>query len=389
MLESIQIDKLFDQYSYQIVLNEKSKNGLLYMTGPNGIGKTTVLKMIDNLLSYHLEKFAAIPFSKVTFAFSGSNIVVLTRVVKEDAKSSKSDLPGPEVCVLNCTYTYPRKKTVAIETYQWVFKDGELESTSGFEMLGLELFLQTEKSLYLPDDRLFREHLGEIYSDKALSITPAKKWLTNFQVALDDAYAVGSSTQEKLFEELSDELKQEIDDKVQLLSKFGIEMPFDYAALVSDNQLSENMHLLFKLQSALNQVDYEVRVLKSLDDALNNFELIDKRIEYSKRFGYRVRRTTDGRFIDIENLSSGEKHLICQLNMLYFVVHKNYLVMIDEPELSLHMAWQMHYCDWLKELIALQGIKMLIATHSPRVFDADFSLTSDLYMQIHAGRKKQ
>ena len=75
--------------------------------------------------------------------------------------------------------------------------------------------------------------------------------------------------------------------------------------------------------------------------------------------------------------------------MLYFVVHKNYLVMIDEPELSLHMAWQIHYCDWLKELIALQGITMLIATHSPRMFDADFSLTSDLYLQIHAGRAKQ
>lgn len=389
MLESIKIENLFDHYSYQINLNDTDKKGLLFVTGPNGIGKTTVLKMIDYLFAYHLENFSAIPFSKATFTFSGSNVVVLTRTVKEDVASTKSDLPGPEECVLNCTYTYPRRKTIAVETYQWVFKDKEVVSEAGFPMLGLQLFLDTEKCLYLPDDRLFREHLSEIYSEKALSIEPAKLYLTQLQISLDDSYAVGEKATDKSLNEWNDSMFEEMDTKVQLLSKFGIDMPFDYTTLAANNQLRENLSLLVKLRKAFNQIDHDIHVLQSLDKALEYYELIDKHIEYSKRFGYRVRRTGDGKFIDIDNLSSGEKHLICQLNMLYFVVHKNYLVMIDEPELSLHMAWQIHYCDWVKELIELQGIRMLIATHSPRMFDADFSLTSDLYMQVYAGRENK
>jgi ABC-type lipoprotein export system ATPase subunit len=389
MLESIKIDNLFDLYSYSIILNDENKGGLLFVTGPNGIGKTTVLKMINYLYSYRLESFATIPFSKTTFVFSDSNIVVLTRVVKEDTRSSKSDLPGPEVCVLNCTYSYPRKKTIAIETHQWVFRDGDLVSQSGFAMSGLELFMQTEKCLYLPDDRLFRDHLSEVYPEKALSITSAKSYLTQLQISLDDAYVAGDMSSVMPLGEWSETEMEDINTKVQLLSKYGIEIPFDYATLAANNLLIENMHLLLKLRNAFNRVDHDIQLLHSLDDALDNFELIDKRIEYSKRFGYRVRRMIDGRFIDVENLSSGEKHLICQLNMLYFVVHKNYLVMIDEPELSLHMAWQIHYCDWVKELIRLQGIKMLIATHSPRLFDADFSITSDLFMQVYAGRENK
>lgn len=389
MLESIQIDNLFDHYSYQIDLNDTDKNGLLFVTGPNGIGKTTVLKMIDYLFAYHLQKFATIPFSKATFVFTGSNVVVLTREVKEDSRPSKSDLPGPEERVLTCTYTYPGKKKEKKETFQWTFKDNKLVSGEGSLMIGLEILLKSAKCLYLPDDRLFREHLSEIYSEKALSIEPAKYYLTNLQMVLDDAYAVGEIGSDTLSGGWNDAMLKELDAKVQLLSKFGIEMPFDYATLAANNQLKEYMPLLFKLRKAFIHIDHSIRVLQSLDNALDYFEMIDKHIEYSKRFGYRVRRTEDGKFIDIDNLSSGEKHLICQLNMLYFVVHKNYLVMIDEPELSLHMAWQMHYCDWMKELIELQGVRMLIATHSPRIFDADFSLTSDLYMQVYAGRENQ
>ena len=46
MLTSIKIEKLFDIFDYHI---EFKKEGITILTGPNGYGKTTVLKILDAL----------------------------------------------------------------------------------------------------------------------------------------------------------------------------------------------------------------------------------------------------------------------------------------------------------------------------------------------------
>ena len=48
----------------------------------------------------------------------------------------------------------------------------------------------------------------------------------------------------------------------------------------------------------------------------------------------------DGSSLDLEMLSSGEQHELVLLYDLLFEVAPNSLIMIDEPELSLHVAWQ-------------------------------------------------
>ena len=46
---------------------------------------------------------------------------------------------------------------------------------------------------------------------------------------------------------------------------------------------------------------------------------------------------------------------------------KNALVMIDEPELSLHVSWQDSFVDDLKEIISIAQFDVILATHSPYI----------------------
>ena len=68
-------------------------------------------------------------------------------------------------------------------------------------------------------------------------------------------------------------------------------------------------------------------------------------------------------------LSSGEKQIISILARMILEPTKKYLVLIDEPELSLSIEWQKRF---LLDIVKGQSCHQLIAiTHSPFIFDND------------------
>ena len=77
-------------------------------------------------------------------------------------------------------------------------------------------------------------------------------------------------------------------------------------------------------------------------------------------------------------LSSGEQHQVVLLYELIFKTEKNVLVLIDEPEISLHVAWQKEFLKDLQEIIKIQAMPVVIATHSPQIIDGNWDLTVDL-----------
>lgn len=67
----------------------------------------------------------------------------------------------------------------------------------------------------------------------------------------------------------------------------------------------------------------------------------------------------------IEQCSSGEYHLLISLLGLYSKIEENSLIVIDEPEISLHPNWQMKYINFLKKMFRkFNGCHFIIATHS-------------------------
>ena len=75
----------------------------------------------------------------------------------------------------------------------------------------------------------------------------------------------------------------------------------------------------------------------------------------------------------------GEQHQLILLYELVFNVRKNSLVLIDEPENSLHVAWQRLFIDDLLAIIKAENLQVIVVTHSPQIIGSHRDLTYDLY----------
>ncbi|WP_339461276.1 AAA family ATPase [Pseudomonas sp. EA_105y_Pfl2_R69] len=69
--------------------------------------------------------------------------------------------------------------------------------------------------------------------------------------------------------------------------------------------------------------------------------------------------------IPLKNASSGELSLITSMMFLLSEVKETRLLLIDEPENSLHPSWQREYVPFLLDLISYYDMEIFIATHSP------------------------
>ncbi|SFQ47617.1 AAA domain-containing protein, putative AbiEii toxin, Type IV TA system [Butyrivibrio proteoclasticus] len=88
--------------------------------------------------------------------------------------------------------------------------------------------------------------------------------------------------------------------------------------------------------------------------------------------------TNDGREIPLERLSSGEKHAVILFYNLIFNSKEDSLVMIDEPEISLHISWQQHFISSLLEICKENRLYAVIATHSPDIVNGHWDLLVNL-----------
>ncbi|WP_245322254.1 AAA family ATPase [Mesorhizobium sp. WSM3882] len=89
-------------------------------------------------------------------------------------------------------------------------------------------------------------------------------------------------------------------------------------------------------------------------------------------------RIQDGLEIEMHHASSGQLALISSLLYLITNVGEFPLVIIDEPENSLHPNWQRSYVEKVLTAMAYRGATVLIATHAPLVVTGALSDSPDL-----------
>ena len=106
---------------------------------------------------------------------------------------------------------------------------------------------------------------------------------------------------------------------------------------------------------------------RSFLDSVNGF-LSDsgKRILFSEPEGLRV-QLPNGQNASAADLSSGELQLLILFTFLYFGFgqQEEFTIIIDEPELSLHLAWQGRYLEAITQ--ANPNAQFIVATHSPEI----------------------
>lgn len=69
--------------------------------------------------------------------------------------------------------------------------------------------------------------------------------------------------------------------------------------------------------------------------------------------------------MNISDISSGEYHLLISLIGIFSKIKENSLIMIDEPEISLHPNWQMQYITFLKNVFSkYPSCHFILTSHS-------------------------
>ncbi|CAK6714491.1 Putative P-Loop ATPase [Vibrio harveyi] len=150
----------------------------------------------------------------------------------------------------------------------------------------------------------------------------------------------------------------------------------------SDKRRVFTILLNFSLENINREMDDfgidEFRFYKILEE-LRRFELVrGPEIKLYKK---------DGGEFDFNDASSGEASILSTLIALIPELEDNSLVVIDEPEISLHPSWQYRYVNLLDRIITKKsGCHIFIATHSHFII-SDLPIGRSYIVHLKKGKK--
>lgn len=70
--------------------------------------------------------------------------------------------------------------------------------------------------------------------------------------------------------------------------------------------------------------------------------------------------------VQLDQLSSGEKQILLILTTVFLQEEKPNILLMDEPEISLHISWQDRLIELIRELNP--NCQLILTTHSPNIF---------------------
>ncbi|MCV6622002.1 MAG: ATP-binding protein [Cellvibrionaceae bacterium] len=157
-----------------------------------------------------------------------------------------------------------------------------------------------------------------------------------------------------------------------------------YIAAKEDERLYDALSLIEKYQEPFSRELIVAISLWSVTNENNNvsgsalsafirYERILKKYKIIKRLRtYLYRENSE---IALANASSGELMIISMLVHISSYIDKDTVILIDEPENSLHPRWQRKYIDMILDVFYLFQPKIYVASHSPQIIPLD----NDLY----------
>ena len=112
--------------------------------------------------------------------------------------------------------------------------------------------------------------------------------------------------------------------------------------------------------------DVQKKVFNEINEIFENLS-IDVKVEDISQDGRNITLFTNssGDEFDINELSSGEKQLFLRTLAIKMLNPENSIILIDEPELSLHPKWQQRIVDVYRKIG--KNNQIIIATHSPHI----------------------
>jgi len=156
------------------------------------------------------------------------------------------------------------------------------------------------------------------------------------------------------------------------------DVPSSKKSTLSQLGISLDSVLYQRTPSVYSFSDYRLGMLKDLKSALQKQERIDKFFEMINMLfastGKKIEIDDKNRVIfkkgnltiEMDRLSAGEKQILLLLFTLFLMEDKPNVLLLDEPEISLHVEWQDRLITMMHELNP--NCQIIMTTHSPNIF---------------------
>lgn len=438
-IQKIEIRKLFNMFDYDIEI-DKSKDASV-LIAPNGCGKTTIFNFISFILNptgAAFVKICTVPFERFELTFSDGKTVIMQRKAREHIKGKplanqvwaqkvRERLFGGNVDIvvyeglsntllysteniqwykLRLTFDEGRPLNFLKSRFAGSFEESERGLISDkYDNLGLSQagcrFITANR---LQDIKVTQPFEEAPYSyahmpPRAHIINPIDRVKDNINESVSKAtkgyITKTDEARDKLLQryldgnipEYSDEeFYEEWNNYNNLLERYK-DIGFVESTIIDGAVIGK----LYEKKK-----DFLKVYLKEFSDAISVFDeiypklslfarILNKRNEITKKIinfkGGELNITCNGERIPLECLSSGEKNDIIMFYELIFNCKQDDIVLIDEPEISLHISWQEEYIDRLLEICKMNSLQAIIATHSPNIINdhTDLIVRSNMY----------
>jgi predicted ATP-binding protein involved in virulence len=436
------VTKLFGIFDHAVNFNHGERITILH--GPNGYGKTALLRILNALCNLRLSELRSIPFQECQIDFDdgrairvirtvtqiqrpgrrGGNAVSLEFQLCDEAGTQDKFVPIPS----DRTGTFPASivddivpELVRVGANRWH------NSITG-EVMTLDEVREAYADalpLELQDRRGYPEWLQVVKENLPTRLIETQRLLSQARLRSDRPYRDSVEWQPavaKYSAELASSIQAQLAESAALSSSLDRSFPFRLVqqgldSEVSDDQLRDKQIQVEAKRSRLIAVGLldqdgenfdEFRLSQAVDDRTKSvlafyFGDVSRKLDvYSdmadkielltaivnQRFQYKsmtvnkdkgfVFTTSKGDELSPKDLSSGEQHELVLFYELLFSIKPGSLILIDEPEISLHIAWQMEFLRDLRKTTALSDFDALIATHSPQIINDRWDLTVEL-----------
>lgn len=340
MLKGFSVYGLFGEYDYDI---ELSNSNITFIHSLNGFGKSTIMRLIKNILKGRIDEVRDVCFERIDLRFDSDT----TLIIENDADSLMIRIQRNEIGepidadelakVLNVLYIPPERSII--------FDGKDL-------IPALRIYVDelTECIRFAKNDNelksIPREGRTE-YTDSELEF-----WCRDMKAKLDFIKGAGIEP----------------------------EMPSGYRFPPARFEIAERRQeyedLAFSIEDYIDRYyDLAESVIVFVDIA-NDF-FINKEI-YINESGVLNIRLNSGAGLPSNKLSSGERQILTMFYLLLFKTKRGSLVIIDEPEISMHVAWQQSLGKTFMDVARLRDLHIIVATHSPQVIHDNWDLAVEM-----------
>lgn len=391
------------------------------ITAPNGYGKSTIFRLIRAIFKGNLKEISDIPFERAEITLDDGNGESTIKVKKSLLETSQKEI--------GFTITFSqkngeiRKFPPAGEICEPDYKDQKWKEKTARQ---LGEVIPPVSLRFLSSERLFHDPLQKIYSYDLLSEDDDEIFRKNLSRARYDAkslarringvladYAIishkldvrfpvdllkknSSDTEKKYgsdfpdmetrFSTLKDQRKQlEVIDFLPFKKWYDHEIDPFATGLLHENSI---MNFQDFMDLYLKRQEEKYKVFDWMNDRCQLFEKIIKdlliftriRIKRDNGFSFYNFYEGSGKYheVNLDQISSGEMHQVVMYYEFLFNSDPGTVVLIDEPEISLHVYAQSLFIDNIWNIAKKNNLQFIVATHSPTIIGDHGDVTYDL-----------